>query len=60
MPLVDRLETTMNHDLLNDEELSIVGGGDPGRHNNGGPGGGGKGTDGLGWFRSLIHHIFGF
>ena len=52
----------MNHDLLNDEELSIVAGGKPGDHK--GPhtgGGGGNGTgggDGLGWLRNLIRSIF--
>ena len=52
----------MNHDLLNDEALSIVSGGKPaGGHGSGTGGGGGNGTgggDGLGWLRNLIRNIF--
>ena len=54
----------MNHELLNDEELSIVSGGKPaGGHGSGTGGGGGNGTgggDGLGWLRNLIRNIFPF
>ena len=54
----------MNHELLNDEELSIVAGGKPpGGHGSGTGGGGGTGTgggDGLGWLRNLIRNIFPF
>ena len=53
----------MNHELLNDEELSIVAGGKPARGHGSGTGGGhGNGTgggDGLGWLRNLIRGIFG-
>ena len=45
----------MNHELLNDEELSIVAGGKPA----GGHGSGTGGGDGLGWLRNLIRGIFG-
>ncbi|MBR1235353.1 hypothetical protein [Bradyrhizobium sp. AUGA SZCCT0182] len=58
----------MNHDLLNDEALSIVSGGKPAGGHGGGTGGGtggggGNGTsggDGLGWLRNLIRNIFPF
>jgi hypothetical protein len=59
----------MNHELLNDEELSTVAGGKtppggPGSGTGGGTGGGhGNGTgggDGLGWLRHLIRNIFPF
>ena len=58
----------MNHELLNDEELSIVAGGKPpgghGSGTGGGTGGGGGngtgGGDGLGWLRNLIRNIFPF
>ena len=56
----------MNHDLLNDKELSVVNGGKPagghGSGTGGGTGGGGGngtgGGDGLGWLRNLIRSIF--
>ena len=51
----------MNHEFLNDEELSIVvGGKPPGGHGSGTGGGHGNGTgggDGLGWLRNLIRAI---
>lgn len=54
----------MNHELLNDEALSIVTGGKPpGGHGSGTGGGGGNGTgggDGLGWLRNLIRNILSF
>ena len=54
----------MNHNLLNDEQLSIVIGGAHGDGTGGGTGGGhGNGTgggDGLGWLRNLLHKIFRF
>ncbi|MBR1144620.1 hypothetical protein [Bradyrhizobium sp. AUGA SZCCT0431] len=57
----------MNHELLNDQALSIVSGGKPagghGSGTGGGGGGGGNGTgggDGLGWLRNLIRNIFPF
>jgi len=60
---VEQQETTMNNDLLNDEQLDIVAGGKPGDGTGGGTGGGGgKGTgggDGLGWLRHLLHDVFG-
>jgi hypothetical protein len=54
----------LNHNLLNDEQLSIVIGGAHGDGTGGGTGGGhGNGTgggDGLGWLRNLLHKIFRF
>jgi hypothetical protein len=54
----------MNHDLLNDEALSIVIGGRGGDGSGPGTGGGhGNGTgggDGLGWLRHLLRGIFRF
>lgn len=54
----------MNHELLNDKELSIVAGGKPpGGHGSGTGGGGGNGTgggDGLGWLRNLLRGILRF
>ena len=53
----------MNHEPLNDEQLSIVNGG-KGKGDGSGPGtggGGGNGTgggDGLGWLRNLLPWIF--
>ena len=66
-PFVEQQETTMNHDLLNDEQLDIAVGGKPagghGSGTGGGTGGGGGngtgGGDGLGWLRNLIRGIFG-
>jgi hypothetical protein len=50
----------MNHELLNDEQLTIVAGGKPaGGHGTGG-GNGTGGGDGLGWLRNLIRSIFPF
>lgn len=56
----------MNHDLLNDEQLSIAHGG-AGDGSGPGTGGGGRngtgGGDGMGWLRHLgstIARIFGF
>ena len=46
----------MNHDLLNDESLSIVIGGRGGDGSGPGTGGG----DGLGWLRRLLRGIFRF
>ena len=46
----------MNHDLLNDEALSIVIGGRGGDGSGPGTGGG----DGLGWLRHLLRGIFRF
>ena len=57
----------MNHEVLKDEELSIVNGGGKtggghGSGTGGGTGGGGGngtgGGDGLGWLRNLIRNIF--
>jgi hypothetical protein len=48
----------MNHELLNDEELSIVAGGKPLGGHGSGTGGGTGGGDGLGWLRNLIRGIF--
>jgi hypothetical protein len=55
----------MNHDLLNDKELSAVNGGRPAGHGSGTGGGtgggGGNGTgggDGLGWLRNFIRGLF--
>jgi len=53
----------MNHELLNDEELTIVAGGRPapGGHRSDTWGSGGNGTgggDGLGWLRQLLRNIF--
>jgi hypothetical protein len=54
----------MNHDVLNDEQLSIVIGGRGGDGSGPGTGGGhGNGTgggDGLGWLRHLLRGIFRF
>jgi len=57
----------MNHDLLNDEQLSIVNAGAGGDGTGGGTGGGGRngtgGRDGFGWLRHLgasIAHALGF
>jgi hypothetical protein len=57
----------MNHDLLNDEQLSMVTGGGKGDGTGGGTGGGkgdgSGGGDGLGWLRHLVSsigHAFGF
>jgi hypothetical protein len=62
LPSPEKLEVTMNRELLNDEELSIVAGGKPpGGHGNGTGGGTGTGGgDGLGWLRNLIRNIFPF
>jgi hypothetical protein len=54
----------MNHDLLNDEQLSLATGGAHGDGTGGGTGGGkGNGTgggDGLGWLRHLVGRIGSF
>ena len=50
----------MNHELLNDEQLSIVVGG---AHCDGTGGGKGNGGDGMGWLRHLVSsigHVLGF
>ena len=63
-PFALKQETILNHELLNDEQLSIVNGGAHGDGTGGGTGGGGgKGTgggDGLGWLRNLLRGIFRF
>ena len=57
-PFVEQQQTTMNHDLRNDEQLNIAVGGKPGDHTGGGTGGGGGKGNG-GWLRNLFHTIFG-